>query len=379
MAKSGRQKSMTPAHELESRLVDSAQRYELIFQATNDVIYEFDIVSGVITWNDAFYEKFGYPKKDNASPFGWWLGNIHPDDAQRLKKEYSEWFKSGQSIWEAEYRYRKHDGHYVYIRDRGLLQRGSSGEPVRVIGSLLDITADKQLDRAKDEFISLVSHQLRTPLTIIRLYSEMLTGNIFGPLGGEQKKQVKKITAASTKLISLIGDILDLSKLEMGVLSSHPEPTDVNRLIMSYIDEFHPRALSKGIDIRLETDESIKEVNLDVMIFSRIIHNLLANAIRYSQPSGGKITVSFHKNKDGFLLSVKDKGIGIPKSAQRYVFSRFYRVGNTVNISEHGTGLGLYLVKTMAETAGCKIWFKSIAGRGTVFYLQIPATGMRAT
>jgi two-component system CheB/CheR fusion protein len=378
MAKINRRKKTTPAQELESRLFETAQRNELIIKVTNDVMYDFDVVRGVVKWNDAFYEKYGYPKKDYESGLEWWASHIHPDDALKLEREYSEWFDSNQDIWEAEYRYLKADGNYIYIRDRGLLQRAADGSPLSIIGSFLDITAQAQLDRAKDEFISLVSHQLRTPLTVLRMYGDMLLSGYFGSLTGSQRSQVKKMTDASVRLIGLVGDILDTSRIELGHVVVNPVRTDVNEFIKMNIEGMLPMAAVKDVSLRLILDANKIVIPIDVIILGRMLHNLITNGIRYTKAKAGFVEVAFRHVSDGYLLTIRDNGIGISRSDKVQVFKRFFRGENSINVTEQGAGLGLYIVKHIAEAAGCKVWFKSTKGRGVTFYIHIPPEGMKA-
>lgn len=356
----------------ERQLRETLERYELIFRATNDVLYELDLIAGTVVWNEALYTQYGYSKDSDVEKLEWWAEHIHPDDALKLEHKLSDWFEGKSDTWQAEYRFRKADGRYIFIRDRGMVQRGSDGSPMRIIGSFLDITQQKQLDRAKDEFISLVSHQLRTPLTVIRMYSEMLTNGLFGELNSSQDEHVRQITEASVRLIQLVGDILNISRAEMGHIAPDPKPVNANLALQTQIQEILPLATKQGKVVRFEPDTKIGTIMLDRTIFDQIVQNLLTNALRYTKPNHGYIEIKFSQSKDGYLLTVSDNGIGIPKAAQDRIFDRFYRADNTVNIQEHGTGLGLYMVKLMTETLGGKIWFESKLNKGSLFYVLFP-------
>lgn len=365
--------------DLENQLLETLERYELIFKATNDVLYELDLPKGTVVWNDALYTQYGYDRREPAGTLEWWTAHIHPDDALRLEHELSKWFEGNQDTWQGEYRFRGADGGYINVRDRGVLQRAADGTPLRIIGSFLDITKQKQLDHAKDEFISLVSHQLRTPLTVIRLSGEMLTDGLLGQLSSEQETYIRHITDASIRLIKLVGDILDVSRFELGRMIAEPMATNVNELLETCVAAVRPLAAQKGAIVKFNPDRSIGKLALDQTIFEQIVHNLLTNAIRYSNPKHGVIKVVFRRNADGYLLHIRDNGIGIPKAAQPHVFNRFYRADNAVNIEEHGTGLGLYLVKIMTDAFGGRVWFDSTQDKGTTFYVQLPVHGMRVT
>jgi two-component system CheB/CheR fusion protein len=363
-------------YKREDRLHETLERYELVFKATNDVLYELDLMTGNVVWNEALHAHYGYSRKEPSGTLEWWAAHIHPDDALKVEQELAEWFDDIKDSWESQYRFQKADGSYVEILDRGIVQRSQDGVPLRMIGTMLDVTKQKQLDRAKDEFISLVSHQLRTPLTAIRIYSEMLTSGLFGELTEQQKKHAQQITDSSLRLIKLVGDIMNISQIEMGYIVSNPILTNINSMLATAIDDVLPMANERNVSILFQPDKKLKSVAVDPTIIGQVVHNLLTNAIRYSKPKKGKVEVVFQRTKTGYLISVEDNGIGIPKSARPYVFNRFYRADNTVNIEEQGTGLGLYLVKQMVESSGCKVWFESTLGKGTTFYIEIPLTGM---
>lgn len=372
------QKRKRHTRELEKKLRETIDLYRLTLKATNDVLYDLDLLEGTVIWNEALYNYYGYRRGPHVNKLEWWVRHIHPDDALRLEQGMSEWLQGKQDTWEAEYRFKKADGSYINVRNRCLVLRASDGTPLRIIGSFLDITRQTQLAHAKDEFISLVSHQLRTPLAAIRVYSEMLEGGTFGQLEAGQIAPVRQITEASIRLIKLVDTILNISRIELGHVISVPTPIDVNVFLRSHIEEVAPLAEERGVSLRFTPNAKIGSVPLDATIFGQVIHNLLTNAIRYTKDSKGIVHIKFIRDKDGYLLTVKDNGIGIPAAAQPLVFNRFYRADNAIDASEQGTGLGLYLIKLMSETTACKIWFESVENKGTTFYVRIPATGMRA-
>ena len=364
--------AQTPHGDLEKELRESLERYELIFRATHDVLYDLNLSTGHVAWNEALHSQFGYPNHELAGSLEWWVAHIHPDDAFRLENELTAWLLSGAQTRELEYRFRRADGSYTYVRDRGLVARDAANKPIRIIGSLLDITRQKNLDHAKDEFISLVSHQLRTPLTVIRTYGEMITAGFFGDMTEVQLRQVTRMTDASIRLVGLVDDILKVSRIELGDFRPSRTPIDVRRVIHDCIAAVMPLASDKGTAITFELDSTIPTISVDATVFTQILDNLLTNAVRYTRRQQGKIHVACSRQENKFVLSVADNGIGIPAPAQPHIFERFYRASNAVNITEHGTGLGLYLVRLLADTLGGSVWFTSKKNRGSTFYFAFP-------
>jgi signal transduction histidine kinase len=281
--------------------------------------------------------------------------------------------QTSNQAWETEYRFRKADNTYTLLRNRAFVIQDTSHKPERLIGTCLDITESKRLDRAKDEFISLVSHQLRTPLTVIQLYGNMLRSGLAEPLKPEQQTYVDKMTNASVRLIKLVGDILNISRLELNRIRISTKPIDANELIQTCIDELTPSASAKGAAIEFTPSEHLGLVPLDTTVFGEIVHNLISNGIRYGRDKGGKVSVDFQKEGRTYVLAVADNGIGIPAADQTHIYERFYRADNASRVDGEGTGLGLYLVKMFAETAGGNTWFTSRVGKGTTFYVSFPA------
>lgn len=357
-------------------LQEKVRRYELIFSATNDVLYDLSLEDATVVWNDALYSQYGYKRTEPAGTLEWWTRHIHPDDAFVLENRVSELFESDLSSWQHGYRFQRADGGYNYVRDRCLLLRDGANKPVRIIGSLLDVTAQTQLDIAKDEFIALVSHQLRTPLTVIRVYGEMLTSGNYGDLTGEQAQWVRNMTNSSVRLIDAVGTILSISRMELGRIKINADPQDIVALTQESVKEVLPLAAEKQVTINVKTTAKLPPVTLDKTIYAQILHNLLTNAIRYTSPQKGKVLVTLKKRTDGLVLNVQDNGVGIPDDAKTHVFERFYRAKNVLGVETQGSGLGLYLVSVLTDAFGGKIWFETKEGEGTTFHLLIPKKGM---
>jgi signal transduction histidine kinase len=267
------------------------------------------------------------------------------------------------------------NGNYAYVRDRAYVLRGRDGKPRRLIGSLLDITQQKELDRAKDEFLSLSSHQLRTPLTIVHVLSEMLAGGVAGELAAEQRDYALQISRTCMRMVRMVSDMLSISRMELNRLPIQPIPTDVNELIANHIGEVAGAAAEKSVTIHF-AHKHLPRLAIDPVVFGHIIENLLTNAVRYTRAGEGEVRVSFGQATDGYHLVVADNGIGIPQSAQEHVFERFFRAENAASADTSGTGLGLYLVKILTDAFGGSVRVASQEGKGTTVTVHIPAAGM---
>lgn len=370
-------RDVTEEEAFERALQQSNERFEMVATATNDLIYDLNMIDGNMWWSNALRAHYGYTRLEEASSLEWFTSHVHPEDATRVADELEQLVAKHGKTRESEYRFQKSDGTYAFVRDRAFLMRDAQGNPARLVGSILDVTKQKELERAKDEFISLVSHQLRTPLTAIRLFTEMLVKGQVGNMTAEQKDYLEKVDASTKRMIRLVSDILNVSRVELGRLKIQPEPTDVNALIASHLDEIKPLADAKNTKIFFTPQPNLPKIMVDPILFGQIVHNFCTNAIRYSRPEGGEVHIAFVKDVDGYRLGVKDNGIGIPKEAQSHMFQRFYRADNAKRVEGEGTGLGLYLIKMVVDSAGGAVGFESEEGKGTTFYVTMPLDGMR--
>jgi signal transduction histidine kinase len=239
-----------------------------------------------------------------------------------------------------------------------------------------DISREWDIDRSKTEFVSLASHQLRTPLSTISWYAEMLLAGDAGDLNKEQEDYLKEIYNGNKRMVELVNSLLNVSRIELGTLAIETEPTDLNKECESLLKELLPSITKKQIVLEKNIAENIPVIPADPKLVRIIFQNLLTNAIKYT-PAHGKITIEISKNDKDILLRVSDNGFGIPKNQQSKVFSKLFRADNAREKETEGTGLGLYIVKLVVEAANGKIWFESEENKGTTFYVTIPAAGMK--
>ena len=241
-----------------------------------------------------------------------------------------------------------------------------------------DITYLKEIDRMKTEFVSVASHQLRTPLTAIKLFTEMLLRGDVGELKKEQFEYLNNIFQSTERMARLVNDLLNVTRIESGRMKIDPQPTRLDYLIINIINETRPLASIKEVEISFDRPKTkFLKIPIDTNLFRQVIHNLVVNAIRYSDPKRGRIIVKLSKyDKDNYIISVTDNGIGIPENVQSRIFHKFFRADNAIKIETEGTGLGLYVSKMIVETSGGKIWFESVIGKGTTFYVTVPIKGM---
>lgn len=229
----------------------------------------------------------------------------------------------------------------------------------------------QRLDAAKDEFVSIVSHQLRTPLTGIRWFTNLLLGNKKKNLNKEQLDFLEQINTSNKKMIQLVNDLLDVSHIETGYkFKITKEDCLVFPIIQDVLKENIMLIKTKGLKIKNHVPKNLK-IKADRVKIRQVWQNLLSNATNYS-PRGKEITIAAEKGADGPIFSVKDEGIGIPQKQQNRLFEKFFRAKNAALQDPNGTGLGLYITRGIIHGHGGDIWFKSAESKGTTFFFSIP-------
>lgn len=234
-----------------------------------------------------------------------------------------------------------------------------------------DISKEKEIDQMKNQFISMVSHQIRTPLTSIRWYSEMLLkGKNENSLNDKQTEITGTIHQTAVSMTDLVNDLLSISRMESGKLEYKPERSDLTQLLDGVVVELQPQLEKSHISFQVQKD-TIPTFEFDTKLIREVYLNLLSNAIKYT-PESGTVTITLEEKDNQVLTCVADTGIGIPEEAKEDIFKRFYRAQNAVDREFEGTGLGLSVAKMIIEKAGGKIWFESQLGQGTKFYFTLP-------
>jgi signal transduction histidine kinase len=228
----------------------------------------------------------------------------------------------------------------------------------------------------KTEFVSLVSHQLRSPLTAIKYSAELLADQVGDKADKNTMEYIGAISQYTSNMVALINSLLNISRIESGRLAINPEPTDLEKLTQSVIKEVGGGSKIKNQTLTVEAIKNLPKINIDIKLIYEVIKNILTNAIKYT-PKKGKINISILVDANNVILQVSDNGYGIPKKEQDKIFQKFHRASNVANNIE-GSGLGLYLVKIIIKVSGGKIWFESKEGKGTTFWLSLPLSGSPA-
>jgi len=268
---------------------------------------------------------------------------------------------------------------YYYVRkNKSRFPIGSTVSPVvlngKIIGAIAlfrDVTAGKTIDRAKSEFVSLASHQLRTPLSIISLYGELVLSGADGALNRKQKQYLQEIQIANKRMSDLITALLNVSRIDMGTLAVESKPTNLISVATSVIQEIQPEILRKNHRFVKTYDEKLPIVFTDPRLTRNVLQNLLSNAVKYT-PKHGSLALNIKRRKNDVMITVQDSGIGIPKNQHSKVFTKLFRADNAQEKEADGTGLGLYIVKSFVDQLGGTVSFKSRENKGAAFFVTLP-------
>ncbi|HSW47811.1 MAG TPA: MASE1 domain-containing protein [Candidatus Saccharimonadales bacterium] len=247
-----------------------------------------------------------------------------------------------------------------------------NGKIIGAIKVIHDVTKEKEIDRAKTEFVSLASHQLRTPPSIVKWYTEMLLNNPdFERLTDKQKEYIRQISAAGQRMVVLVNTLLNVSRLELGTFKSKPEQIDVVKVARDVLSELAPAIGTKKLKILEDYSKDLPKILEDLGSVTIIFQNLFSNAVKYT-PEKGTIKIKISKENGKISIMVTDSGYGIPQSQQPKMFTKLFRADNVLEKVPEGNGLGLYIVKALLDRMGGKISFKSIESKGTTFSVSLP-------
>jgi signal transduction histidine kinase len=261
------------------------------------------------------------------------------------------------------------DGPVIWISENARAVSDDAGKPAMYEGFLLDITERKQAERMKSDFVSFVTHQLRTPLAGIKWALELAAE------GSETSKEtldfIQDARSSADRLIRLVNDLLGASRLEQGRLAVVLKDIDLTELTRSVLDQMEPLIREKGITLSAPAMGDLPKLSADPRLLREAILNLVSNAMKYTLP-GGTISVRIGQDDHKIRWEIEDSGIGVPKGATGRLFEKFYRAENAVSIESEGTGLGLYLVRLILEKFGGRVWCESEEGHGATFLFTLP-------
>lgn len=382
----------------EDKLREREEQFRLISESVEDMIVMLDLDGKRIYNNPSYEPLLGDTKSLHGTDS---FKDIHPEDREKIKKIFEETIQTGKGQ-RSEYRLIGKNSRIHYIESQGSVIRDGNGKIINVVVVSRDITERKKIeqelmnyqftlekmvkertaeleiakekaevaDRLKSAFLATMSHELRTPLNSIIGFTGILLREIAGPLNDEQKKQLTMAKGSASHLLSLINDVLDISKIEAGELVVTPKPFDYSKSVRKVFNIVQPLAVKKSLKLELNLSDNSFEITSDERRVEQILLNLLNNSIKFTDRGSVKLQCSVEGNN--ILTKVIDTGIGIKNEDLDKLFKPFSQVETGITRNHEGTGLGLSICKKLTEKLGGIIKVESEFGVGTTFILYLP-------
>ena len=392
---------ITEVKKAQFELMELTTRLSLATQAGEVGVWEYDLVHNQLLWDEQMFALYGVRKEDFSGAYEAWLEGVHPEDRERGNAEIQQAI-SGEKTFNTEFRVCWPNGSTHNIRAMAIVQRDEFGTAQRVIGTNWDITKQKESEEnirqtnefleeatirandmaaqaemasaAKSEFLANMSHEIRTPMNAILGFSDILANIITDP---RQKDYLQSIRASGKTLLTLINDILDLSKIEAGRMEIQYAPVDIHSLMHEIEAIFKQKSSEKNLNLNvIVAPNTPNTMLLDGTRLRQILFNLVGNAVKFTTHGGITLEVNAH-NVDGLALdiSVCDSGIGIPPDQLELIFQPFRQQKGQIHALYGGTGLGLTISQRLAAMMNGTIQVESEYGKGSTFTLHLAQVG----
>ena len=348
-----------------NRVRKTAERFHALVEHSADVIAVTDISTRILYCSPSVKKALGYSVREFRKLNG--MALIHPDEYEMIQNFFNEVLHSPGKSKFILHRYLHKNGKYVWLEST-ITNLLNDPSVKGIVSNFRNVTERVILERQKEDFVGIATHELKTPVTSIKAYAQILLRR-FGRDGNDAAvRMVEKMDVQLNKLIALIGDLLDVTKIEGGRLQMHEDFYDFNQLVKEVVEELQRTTDDHKIVLTLNGSQ---EIYGDKERIGQVLTNLISNAIKYS-PVAGDIFVNSGISDGEVKICVQDQGLGISKDHQEKVFERFYRISGPEGDSFPGLGLGLYISHEIIKRQGGHIWVESEKGKGSTFCFTLP-------
>lgn len=335
--------------------------------------WEWDILSNTFHWTEEMYRLFSVMPQATAVNNETLIAHAHEEDKEKIKAFISQSLSEGASVLDFRFVHPE-NASIQWFHCRSKTFYDAAHKPLRMVGTVHDITHEKEIDQVKTQFLSLASHQMRGPLTTINWHAEMLLQQQSEGLTDIQKKYIHELYNASKRTVQLTNDLLTVSELELGKMPFKPEKLFLPKIAKRVLEDFNHTITEKKINFKEVYSSDLPEIMTDFFLLKTIFNELISNAVNYTPPEG-TITMNIAldpQKTNTFLISITDTGYGIPKEEQEKIFTKMFRATNAKAKVMGGTGLGLYIIKLILQLNGGEIWFTSEENKGSTFTVALP-------
>lgn len=374
-------KDITEKKKSADLILEANERFNLASLATNDVIWDYNVITGSVERSAENMKRiFGYGKAHNINTIDFWNTKIHPEDAERIKNQFEVVFKnSKESFMESEYRFKKADGTYAYVYDKGYIIRDALGAPQRMIGAVQDVSwlKEKELQLQKkseqlaisnkelEQFAFVASHDLQEPLRMVTGFLAQLKKNYEGNLDDRAKTYIKFAVDGAIRMRQIILDLLEYSRV--GRIKQKMQEVEINEVVNEIILLAHNKIKDTGAKINFN---KLPVIHAHRSLMLQLLQNLIMNALKFSKKDvQPEIELSASEDEFYWTFAIKDNGIGIEKDFYEKIFVIFQRLNNQEDYE--GTGIGLSVAKKIVENMEGQIWVESTEGKGSTFFFTI--------
>jgi PAS domain S-box-containing protein len=384
---------ITHRHEMERELLEGRLRFELAVRGSSDGLWDWDIARHKVYYSPRFLELLGFQEQDIAHRPRFLVEQVHHDDSRTIKLALRQHLQS-RVPFDVEFRLRMRSGEYRWFRARGLAVWNDQGKAVRMAGSISDITLRKRAEQelqnlveqlqdaqrkaetaasAKSEFLAHMSHEIRTPMHGVLGMTGLLLDT---DLNAEQREYAETVRHSAESLLTVLNDILDISKLEAGKLQLERLPCDVEGLVAGVVSLLTPKAREKNLDLMMQIASDVPQtVIADPARLRQILLNVIGNAVKFTESGFVSTQVSVANWRDGTTelhITVRDTGIGIPREKQGTLFEQFIQADASTTRRYGGTGLGLAICRKLLDVMGGSVHLESEPAKGSTFTFLIP-------
>ncbi len=356
------------------RLRDTEERYMLAIKGSHVGLWDWVVGSKQIFSSPYLKAMLGFAEHEMPDTVEFYRQSIHPEDLKKVSDLAEQHFLE-HIPYEVEFRIKMKTGEYHWFLSVGQAVWDAEGNPTRMAGSMTDITERKNLEKLKDEFISIVSHELRTPLTSIRGALGLILGGKIGVSSDKAKSLIEIANNNCERLALLINDILDIEKIEAGKMNFHLKVVGIDQIVNEAIVANKIYAEKFDVSLHLLRSQPGVKVYADPDRLIQVLTNLISNAVKFS-PTGGDVVIEITSDENRVRVSIADKGKGIPEEFRSHVFERFAQADVSTTREEGGTGLGLSISKAIIEKLGGTLDFESKLSEGATFYFELPQSSV---
>jgi PAS domain S-box-containing protein len=350
----------------EEGLRNSEERLRIAVDAGKIGVWDWNIKQNALTWTENVYKIHDVSKDKFKLTIPNFMKLIHKDDKLKVTKAIENTIKKGEPF-QLDFRILAQDGSVRWVTTSAALLTDSAKKPVRLLGATSDITQQKLLEQEKSDFLSMAAHELKTPITSMKIFVELMHRQLSNSDLEKPKYFAERIKDQTDRLTELTNDLLDVSRIETGKIKLHKDKFNYSDMVSDTIEGL--QATTK-LKLQYIGEKNIK-IYADKYRIYQVLVNLITNAIKYSS-SSNKVKIKIEMKGNNIITYVKDTGIGIAKEKHEKIFDRLYQVTDPKEKTFPGLGLGLYISKEIIELHNGKIWLKSVKGKGSTFYFSLP-------